>query len=106
MLNCPQIHLASISLAIHIPILAYESSCRTFSIVQPIRIISIMGCLLWLKFDTFNKQSFSFLDEVVDDAYTVLQSEKEAQWKDISDKKTFLMMFLIQMTKYQMVKKT
>ena len=47
-----------------------------------------LGCLLWLKFDTFNKQQFSFLDEVVDDAYTVLQSEKEAQWKDISDKKT------------------
>ena len=47
-----------------------------------------LGGLLWLKFDTFNKQQFSFLDEVVDDAYTVLQSEKEAQWKDISDKKT------------------
>ena len=27
------------------------------------------------------------MDEVIDDAYTVLQSEKEAQWKDISEKK-------------------
>ena len=33
----------------------------------------------------------SFLDEVVDGAYFILQSEKEAQWKDISVKKTEFM---------------
>ena len=47
-----------------------------------------LGALLWFKFDTQTKQQVSFLDEVIDDAYAVLQSEKEAQWKDISEKKT------------------
>ena len=44
--------------------------------------------LLWLKFDTQTKQQVAFMDEVIDDAYTVLQSEKYAQWKDISEKKS------------------
>ena len=47
-----------------------------------------LGGFLWFKFDTQNKQQKAFLDEVIDDAYVVLQSEKEAQWKDISEKKS------------------
>ena len=57
------------------------------------RIFSLLGllalaALLWMKFDTQTKQQTSFLDEVIDDAYVILQSEKEAQWKDISEKKS------------------
>ena len=48
-------------------------------------LLSLAG-LLWLKFDTQTKQQISFLDEVLDDAYTVLQSENK-QWEDISKKK-------------------
>lgn len=57
------------------------------------RLFSMLGLLalggfLWFKFDTQTKQQISFLDEVIDDAYVVLQSEKDAQWKDISEKKS------------------
>ena len=56
------------------------------------RLFSLFGLLalcafLWLKFDTNNKQQISFLDEVVDDAYSILQSDSKA-WKDVSDKKS------------------
>ena len=56
------------------------------------RLFSLFGLLalcafLWLKFDTINKQQISFLDEVVDDAYSILQSDSKA-WKDVSDKKS------------------
>ena len=57
------------------------------------RLFSLLGLLalcgmLWLKFDTLNKQSFSFLDEIVDDSYAILQSEQEAKWKDLGEKKS------------------
>ena len=57
------------------------------------RLLSLIGVLalvafLWLKFDTNTKQQVAFLDEVVEDAYQILQSEKEAQWKDISEKRS------------------
>ena len=57
------------------------------------RLLSLIGVLvlaafLWLKFDTNTKQQVVFLDEVVGDAYQILQSEKEAQWKDISEKRS------------------
>ena len=58
-----------------------------FRLFALIGLLALAG-LLWLKFDTQTKQQVAFLDEVIDDAYTVLQSEKEAQWKDISDKKS------------------
>ena len=58
-----------------------------FRLFALIGLLGLAG-LLWLKFDTQTKQQVAFLDEVIDDAYTVLQSEKEAQWKDISDKKS------------------
>lgn len=57
------------------------------------RLFSLLGLLalaglLWFKFDTQTKQQVSFLDEVIDDAYTIMQSEKDAQWKDISEKRS------------------
>ena len=57
------------------------------------RLFSLLGMLalagvLWLKWDTLKNQSHSFLDETVDNAYTILQSSKEAQWKDVSTKKS------------------
>ena len=58
---------------------------RLFSLIG----LLALGGLLWFKFDTQTKQQISFLDEVIDDAYTVLQSEKEAQWKDILKKTAF-----------------
>ena len=57
------------------------------------RLFSLLGVLafsgmLWLKFDTLNKQSFSYLDEIIDDSYSILQSEQEAKWKDLGEKKS------------------
>ena len=59
------------------------------------RLLSLLGLIalagvLWLKLDTLKNQSHSFLDETVDDAYTILQSSKEAQWKDVSSKKSIV----------------
>ena len=59
------------------------------------RLLSLLGLLalagvLWLKWDTLKNQSHSFLDETVDNAYTILQSSKEAQWKDVSSKKSIV----------------
>lgn len=58
-----------------------------------LRILSSLGLaglsfVLWMKWDVQKKQSQTFLDETVDNAYGILQSEKEAQWKDISNKKS------------------
>ena len=36
-----------------------------------------LAAFLWLKFDTNTKQQIAFFDEVVVDAYEILQSEKE-----------------------------
>ena len=57
------------------------------------RLFSLLGVLafsgmLWLKFDTLHKQSFSYLDEIVNDSYAILQSEQEAKWKDMGEKKS------------------
>jgi len=43
--------------------------------------------VIWLKWDNFTSQTHSFLDEVVSDAYTILQSERDKQWDDIAEKK-------------------
>jgi len=52
-------------------------------------LLSVAGlaAFLWFKFDTFKKQTNATLDDVVSDAYNILQVEKEAQWKDVSAKK-------------------
>ena len=55
------------------------------------RIFSLVGLLalcglLWLKFDTQTKQQTAFLDDVLDDAYGILQSDSK-QWDEIKNKK-------------------
>ncbi|MDG1138963.1 MAG: hypothetical protein P8N49_05530 [Opitutales bacterium] len=54
--------------------------------------LSLLGlvAVLWLKWDTNNSQSHAFLDETSENAYAILQSAKEAQWKDISNKMTIV----------------
>ena len=60
-----------------------------FRLLGIVGLIVLSGLVL-LKFDTVSNQQTAFLSEVVDDAYIVLQSEKEAQWKDVSEnKRTF-----------------
>ena len=41
-------------------------------------LLSVAGlaAFLWFKFDTFKKQTNATLDDVVSDAYTILQVEK------------------------------
>jgi hypothetical protein len=57
-----------------------------FRLLATFALLGLAG-VLWLKWDTFTAQTHSFLDEVVADAYTILQSERDAQWKDITEKK-------------------
>ena len=57
------------------------------------RLFSLLGLLalcsmLWLKFDTLSKQSYSYLEELIEDSYSILQSEQEAKWKDLKEKKS------------------
>ena len=61
--------------------------CHSFSFTRHFSLLGLAG-VLWLKWDTFTSQTYSFLDEVVSDAYTILQSERDAQWKDIETKKS------------------
>ena len=58
-----------------------------FRLLATFALIGLSG-VIWFKWDTFTSQNHSFLDEVVSDAYTILQSERETQWKDISEKKS------------------
>jgi len=46
-----------------------------------------LASVIWLKWDNSTSQNHSFLDEVVSDAYTILQSERDKQWSDIEEKK-------------------
>ena len=59
-------------------------------IFRLLSLFSVLGlaAFLWLQLDTGTNQTHALLDEVVSDAYTILQSEKEAQWKDVASKKT------------------
>ena len=63
------------------------------TIFRLLSLLSVAGLagFLWFKLDKSRTMDASFLDEVVDGAYFILQSEKEAQWKDISVKKTEFM---------------
>ena len=57
-----------------------------FRLLATFALLGLAG-VLWLKWDTFTAKTHAFLDEVVADAYTILQSERDAQWKDITEKK-------------------
>ena len=53
------------------------------------RIFSLVGLLalcglLWLKFDTQTKQQTAFLDDVLDDAYGILQSDSKL-WDEVKE---------------------
>ncbi|HAF58860.1 MAG TPA: hypothetical protein DCL00_04655 [Opitutae bacterium] len=58
-----------------------------FRLLAMFALFGLVG-VLWFKWDTFTSQTHSFLDEVVSDAYTILQSERDDQWKDITTKKS------------------
>lgn len=60
------------------------------TIFRLLGVLSLLAfcALIWFKFDTQTNQQIAFLDEVIDDAYSILQSDKEEQWKDIADKKS------------------
>ncbi|MDG1173382.1 MAG: hypothetical protein P8M67_03705 [Opitutales bacterium] len=50
--------------------------------------LAALASVIWTKWETHTAQSHSFLDEVVSDAFNILQSERDSQWKDISKKKS------------------
>ena len=58
-----------------------------FRLLATFSIAGLAG-VIWLKWDTYTSQTHSFLDEVISDAYIILQSERDAQWKEISEKKS------------------
>ena len=47
-----------------------------------------LATFIWLQWETEKAQKNAFLDEQVSNGYAILQSTKEAQWKDISEKKS------------------
>ena len=59
-------------------------------IFRLLSLFSVLGlaAFLWLQLDTGTNQTHALLDEVVSDAYTILQSEKEGAMKDVASKKT------------------
>ena len=47
-----------------------------------------LAAFIWLQWETEKAQKNAFLDDQVSNGYAILQSTKEAQWKDISVKKS------------------
>ena len=47
-----------------------------------------LATFIWLEWETEKAQKNAFLDEQVSNGYAILQATKEAQWKDISEKKS------------------
>jgi len=58
-----------------------------FRLLATLALAALAG-VMWMKWDTQTAQSNAFLDEVVSDAYTILQSERDKQWDDIKKKKS------------------
>ena len=50
--------------------------------------VADLAAFLWVLSETKKKQKEELLDEQVRNGYIILQSEKEAQWKDISAKRS------------------
>ena len=59
------------------------------TIFRLLSLLSVAGlaAFLWVLSETKKKQKEELLDEQVRNGYIILQSEKEAQWKDISAKR-------------------
>ena len=47
-----------------------------------------LATYLWLEFNTLTQKNESFLDEVTSDAYSILQSDKESLWAEVSAQKS------------------
>ena len=60
------------------------------TIFRLLSLFSVAGlaAFLWILSETKKKQKEELLDEQVRNGYIILQSEKEAQWKDISAKRS------------------
>jgi hypothetical protein len=60
------------------------------TIFRLLSLLSVAGlaAFLWILSETKKKQKEELLDEQVRNGYIILQSEKEAQWKDISAKRS------------------
>ena len=60
------------------------------TIFRLLSLLSVAGlaAFLWVLSETKKKQKEELLDEQVRNGYIILQSEKEAQWKDISAKRS------------------
>ena len=60
------------------------------TIFRLLSLLSVAGlaAFLWVLSETKKKQKEELLDEQVRNGYNILQSEKEAQWKDISAKRS------------------
>jgi len=58
-------------------------------IFRLLSLFSLVGLavFIWMQWETEKAQKNAFLDEQVSNGYAILQSTKEAQWKDISGKK-------------------
>jgi hypothetical protein len=57
---------------------------RVLSLVLPMA----LATYLWLEFNTLTQKNESFLDEVTSDAYSILQSDKESLWAEVSTQKS------------------
>jgi len=59
-------------------------------IFRLLSLFSLVGLavFIYMGSETEKAQMNAFLDEQVDNGYSILQSTKEAQWKDINDKKS------------------
>ena len=59
-------------------------------IFRLLSLFSLVGLatFVWLQWETEKAKKNAFLDEQVSNGYAILQSTKEAQWKDVGEKKS------------------
>ena len=57
--------------------------------------VAVLAAFLWFLSETRKSQTNVFLENQLENGYLILQSEKEAQWKDISSKKSSFKLFCI-----------
>ena len=56
---------------------------RLLSLLLPIA----LATYLWMESEVLTERSESFLDEVVSDAYSILQADKKSLWDELNSKK-------------------
>ena len=59
-------------------------------IFRLLSLFSLVGLatFVWVQWETEKAKKNAFLDEQVSNGYAILQSTKEAQWKDVGEKKS------------------